>query len=101
MALLLAAGCQGRAEIHVTCKVQRSGVVCNAEHVKGTAAGKACWDLGFTCTNGTQTKTSTCRVVQPGSTEIIRLQPKDIQGFDNCDTVSDYTVDNLQVTPPD
>ena len=99
--LAAVAGCEGRAEIFVTCKVERTGVVCNAEHVKGSAAGKACWDLSFTCTNGHKPKTSVCRVVEPMATEIVRIDSKDIPGFAECDTVSDYAVDNLKVTRPD
>ena len=99
--LALLAGCEGRAEIQVTCKVQRAGVVCTAEHVKGRAAGKACWDLSFTCANGTKTKTEACRVVHPAATEIVRIDTKEISGFDKCDKVSDYAVDNLRVLRPD
>jgi hypothetical protein len=94
-------GCEGRAEIHVTCKVQRQGVVCTADHVQGNAAGKACWDLSFTCQNGTKAKTQACQVVEPKGTEIVRVDAKEIPGFADCDQVADYSVDNLKITRPD
>lgn len=95
------AGCEGRADIFVTCRVERTNVVCTAEHMKGTAAGKACWDMNFGCSNGTKATQRICRVVEPKATEIVRIVPKEVPGLAACDGVADFQVDHLEVVAPD
>ena len=96
----LGVGCGGRAEIFVQCKMEANAIVCTAEHMKGTAAGKACWDLVFTCENGTKLKHTSCKVVEPKSKAIVRLESKEIKDFDKCDRVAQSGVENLKVTRP-
>lgn len=100
VALGLLSGCGGRAEIFVQCKVERD-VVCTVEHMKGRAAGKACWEVTFNCRNGTKAKGSACQVVEPKAKAIVRMQKKDIPGFDKCDQVTGYDIGKLEVTRPD
>lgn len=93
-------GCGGRAQIFVECKQEGAAFVCTAEHIKGMAAGKACFDLVFACQNGTTARKTTCQVVEPKSKAVVRIETKDIKNFDQCDVITQSGVENLKVTRP-
>ena len=94
------ASCGGRAEIFVQCRMEATSIICTAEHIKGMAAGKACWDLTFDCKNGTKLRHTTCQVVEPKSSAVVRIESKDIKDFDKCDSVTNSGVENLKVVKP-
>jgi hypothetical protein len=95
------AGCSGRAELYVECAPDRDGLRCTVEHQKGNDTAKACWDVTFTCRNGTEARGSACQVVEPGGKAVTRMPLREIRNADRCDLITKSGVENLSVSRPD
>ena len=97
----LSTGCPGRNELYVECAPDRDGLRCTVEHQKGNETAKACWDVVFSCRNGTDARGSACQVVEPGAKAIKRMPLREIHNAERCDIIVKSGVENLSVGRPD
>jgi hypothetical protein len=101
VAAMAASGCTSRSEIYVECAPDRDGLRCTVEHQKGSDPAKACWDVAFTCRNGTEARGSACQAIEPAAKAITRMPLREIRNAERCDIITKSGVENLSVSRPD
>lgn len=76
----------GEVDANVSCKGTAETIDCNVTHKAGTVGANVCWDLKFTCQNGSiVTGENFCQAVQPGAVAQKRIPITELKGFDQCD----------------
>ena len=100
-ALLACKKSGGEVDANVSCKGAAETIDCNVTHKSGTVAANVCWDLKFTCQNGSVVNgTNFCQTVQPSATAQKRIPISELQGFDKCDKAVSSEVINLKLSNP-
>ena len=101
VAALISSGCPTRSELYVECAPDGDGLRCTVDHQKGSDPAKACWDVVFSCRNGTEARGSACQAVEPGGKAITRMPLREIRNAERCDIITKSGVENLVVSRPD
>lgn len=90
----------GDVDANVSCKGTNATIDCNVTHKKGSAGANVCWDLKFTCQNGSVvTGKNHCQSVQPGAVAQKRIPISELENFDKCDKVVSTEVINTKLGP--
>ena len=98
---LAACGEQGVSDVqaNVSCKGTSQTIDCNVTHKAGSVGTNVCWDLRFTCHNGTiVTRDNVCQAVQPRATAQKRIPISELKGFDKCDKAVSTEVLHLKLS---
>jgi hypothetical protein len=99
-ALFALGGCQEEQRVNVDCRGDDSGtfIGCQVKHTQGNARVKACFELHFTCANGTKSVGSGCQEVGPGATAEHRIPVEALSNFKDCDKAVSTEIKNLSLT---
>ncbi len=90
--------CKSNVRVAVDCKGNKTAIVCSVKHVEGNSNANACWDLHFTCQNGTLVTGSACQTVSKGATATKTIPLTQLTNSAQCDRVSSSEVKNLKIT---
>jgi hypothetical protein len=83
----------------VTCQGSTETIDCDVAHTGGDVAANVCWDLSFSCENGTTvTGSGFCQSVQPNATAQKRIPLTELESAASCDKALSSEVKNLQIT---
>lgn len=97
-AYLLWFGVPGSApEVRVECFGDGAAVNCSVEHVAGRSRADACWDVVFTCSNGTTASAHRCDSVEHGGKSVRRILFTDFSNAEACNPTGSK-IQNLVVT---
>jgi len=82
----------------VSCEGTNETVDCDVKHVAGSSGANVCWDLRFSCENGSSvTGQNFCQAVQPGSTVQKRIPLTQLANADQCDKATSSQVENVKI----
>jgi hypothetical protein len=96
---LLACKSSNNVKANVSCKGTSETIDCNVTHTEGSKGANVCWDLKFTCQNGTLVEGKNfCQTVQPSATAQKRIPISELSNFDKCDKAVSTEVVNMKLS---
>jgi len=94
--LLTISACKG-PEVYVACQAGVGAVQCQVQHTAGSQPANVCWDVKFSCVNGTFLKARTCQDVAAKATISHAIPDAKFGDINKCDNIVSTAVENVVV----